>query len=61
MAIDDSGNARDGTLSGFVGDDSQWVAGRIDGAIRVNSDGAVGNDVESTWSALLARSSGGAR
>jgi hypothetical protein len=45
VAIDDSGNARDGTLNGFSGDDSQWGAGRIDGAIRVNPDGAAGDDV----------------
>lgn len=45
VAIDDSGNARDGTLAGFPGDDSQWVAGRIDGAIRVNPDGTTGDDV----------------
>ena len=46
VAIDDSGNARDGTLQGFPGDDSQWVVGRIDGAIRVNPDGGVtGDDV----------------
>ena len=46
VAIDDSGNARDGTLTGFPGDDSQWIAGRIDGAIRVNPDGGVtGDDV----------------
>jgi hypothetical protein len=45
VAVDDSGHARDGTLSGFPGDDSQWVAGRIDGAIRLNPDGATGDDV----------------
>jgi hypothetical protein len=45
VAIDDSGNARDGTLTGFPGDDLQWVTGRIDGAIRLNPEGAAGDDV----------------
>jgi hypothetical protein len=45
VAIDDSGNARDGTLVGFPIDDSQWVAGRIDGALRLNPEGATGDDV----------------
>ena len=45
VAIDDSGNARDGTLAGLT-NDAHWVAGRIDGAIRVNADGgATGDDV----------------
>jgi hypothetical protein len=35
-ASDSSGNGLNGTLQGFAGDDSQWVAGRIGGAISVN-------------------------
>jgi hypothetical protein len=35
-AYDSSGNGLNGTLQGFAGDDSQWVAGRIGGAINVN-------------------------
>ena len=45
LAVDDSGNLRDGALSGFPGDDSQWVMGRIVGGIRVNPDGSAGDDV----------------
>jgi hypothetical protein len=45
VAIDDSGFARDGTLNNFVGDDTQWVPGRIDGALRFNPDGSADDDV----------------
>lgn len=45
VAIDDSGNARDGTLTGFANDDSQWVAGRINGALRLNPAGGADDDV----------------
>jgi hypothetical protein len=36
-AADASGNHRDGALTGFIGDDSQWTNGRIQGAIQLNS------------------------
>jgi autotransporter-associated beta strand protein len=35
-AYDSSGKGLNGTLQGFAGDDSQWVAGRLGGAINVN-------------------------
>lgn len=44
VAIDDSGNARDASLLGFPGDDSQWVPGRIDGALQLNPEGGVAGD-----------------
>ena len=42
-AADSSGNGRDGMLSGFTGDDSQWVAGQIGGALSL--DGSTHNAV----------------
>ena len=41
---DDSGYGRNVVLTGFVDDDSQWVAGRMEGALRVNPDGSVTGD-----------------
>lgn len=34
LLIDNSGNGNDGALVNFPGDDSQWMAGRIGGALR---------------------------
>jgi len=39
-AADSSGNGNIGSLNGFAGDDSQWVLGRIAGALNYNADGA---------------------
>lgn len=39
LLIDNSGNANDGTLMNFPGDDSQWVAGRIGGALNFRGPG----------------------
>jgi hypothetical protein len=44
-ATDSSGNGNHGTLQGFVDDDSQWVAGRIDGGLRFNPLGSGVNEV----------------
>jgi hypothetical protein len=44
-AADSSGNGNHGTLEGFVDDDSQWVAGRIDGGLRFNPLGSGVNEV----------------
>src|SRR5206468_7226319 len=44
-AGDASGNGNDGTLQGFVDDDSQWVAGRISGGLRFNPAGSGINEV----------------
>ena len=44
-AADSSGNGNNGTLEGFVDDDSQWVAGRIDGGLRFNPAGDGMNEV----------------
>jgi hypothetical protein len=37
VAADSSGNGNHGTLQGFLDDDTQWVAGRIDGGLEFNS------------------------
>jgi hypothetical protein len=42
LLVDNSGNGNDGTLMNFPGDDSQWVAGRIGGAL--NFRGPVNGD-----------------
>jgi len=39
-AADSSGNGNDGTLQGFVDDDSQWVAARINGGLQFNPAGS---------------------
>jgi hypothetical protein len=44
-AADSSGNGNNGMLEGFVDDDSQWVAGRIDGGLRFNPAGDGMNEV----------------
>jgi hypothetical protein len=45
ITADSSGNGNNGTLEGFVDDDSQWVAGRIDGGLRFNPAGGGVNEV----------------
>ena len=45
VAVDYSGNASDGTLQGFVNDDAQWVAGRIQSGVQFNPAGAGLNEV----------------
>src|SRR5207249_3168533 len=40
VAYDVSGNGNDGTLQGFVDDDSQWVTGRINGGLNFNPAGS---------------------
>ena len=37
-AYDSSGHGRDGTLIDFATDDSQWVSGKIDGALAFGTD-----------------------
>jgi hypothetical protein len=44
-AEDSSGNENHGTLEGFFDDDSQWVAGRIDGGLRFSTSGPGTNEV----------------
>lgn len=44
-AADSSGNGNNGMLEGFVDDDSQWVAGRIEGGLRFNPAGGGVNEV----------------
>jgi len=45
VAYDVSGNGNDGTLQGFVDDDSQWVTGRINGGLKFNPAGSGVNEV----------------
>ncbi len=44
-AADSSGSGNDGVLQGFFDDDSQWVAGRIDGGLSYRPAGAGVNEV----------------
>jgi hypothetical protein len=42
-AADSSLKGNDAVLQSFVGDDSQWVAGRLQGGLRFNADGSGAN------------------
>jgi hypothetical protein len=38
LTATDSAGGHNGTLDGFAGDNSQWVAGQVGGALRINGD-----------------------
>ncbi len=44
VAQDSSGANHNGELQGFAGDNSQWVAGRLSGAIQLKSDAVSGSN-----------------